>query len=154
MTRTPGSLRFALLFLLLAATTGCDFGSNSNSPTAPDQSNVPFSTTDLTVGTGTEAVNGSTATVQYGAWLYSASAPDHKGTQIDQNQLSFVLGANQIIKGFDQGVVGMKVGGTRRVIVPPSLAYGTQGFQTVPPNAALVFDIGLTNVVVPTASGG
>jgi FKBP-type peptidyl-prolyl cis-trans isomerase FkpA len=139
----------ALLFLLLAATAACDFGSNSSSsPTAPDQSNVAFSTTDLTVGTGAEATNGTTATVQYGAWLYSDSAPDHKGTQIDQNQISFVVGANQIIKGFDQGVVGMKVGGTRRVIVPPSLAYGAQGFSRSAERRN-VFDMGLTNVVRP-----
>jgi FKBP-type peptidyl-prolyl cis-trans isomerase FkpA len=140
--------------MLLAASAACDFGSNSSLPTAPDQSNVVFSTTDLTVGTGAEATSGTTATVQYGAWLYSDAAPDHKGTQIDQNQISFVLGANQIIKGFDQGVTGMKVGGTRRVIVPPSLGYGSQGSGPVPPNAALVFDIGLMSVVSPGASAG
>jgi len=135
------------LMLLLVATAGCDFGSNSNTtPTAPDQSNVAFSTTDLTVGTGAEATAGTTATVNYGAWLYVDNTADHKGTQLDQNQLSFVVGANQIIKGFDQGVTGMKVGGTRRVIVPPSLAYGSAGYQTIPPNAALVFDVQLTNV--------
>jgi FKBP-type peptidyl-prolyl cis-trans isomerase len=115
---------------------------------------VPFSQTDLTVGTGTEATNGSTATVTYGAWLYSESAPDRKGTQVDQNQFTFILGANQVIRGFDQGVVGMKVGGTRRLIVPPSLAYGSSGNQSIPPNAALVFDIGLTSVVSAGGSGG
>jgi FKBP-type peptidyl-prolyl cis-trans isomerase len=132
-------------------TAACDFGSNAT-PTAPDQSNVAYSTTDLTVGTGTEAISGSTASVQYGAWLYSDSAPDHKGTGLEQNSFSFVVGANQVIKGFDQGVQGMKVGGTRRVIVPPSLAYGSTGYQQIPPNAALVFDIALTNVA--QAGGG
>jgi FKBP-type peptidyl-prolyl cis-trans isomerase FkpA len=147
MTRLPG-LRLAPLVVIIAATAACDFGSNG-SPTAPDQSNVPYSQTDMTVGTGIEATNGSTASVQYGAWLYSESTPDHKGTQVDQNQLSFVVGANQIIKGFDQGVVGMKVGGTRRLIVPPSLAFGSTGNAQVgvPPNAALVFDIQLVSVV-------
>jgi FKBP-type peptidyl-prolyl cis-trans isomerase FkpA len=139
----PG--RIALLFLL-AALTACDFGKVSG-PTSPDQSSVPFSQTDLTLGTGTEATAGSNVTVQYGAWLYSDSTADHKGTQLETNQFSFVLGANQVIKGFDQGVTGMKVGGTRRVIVPPSLAYGSSGYQSIPPNAALVFDIALTNVV-------
>jgi FKBP-type peptidyl-prolyl cis-trans isomerase FkpA len=134
-----------------AATVACDFGSNAT-PTAPDQNNVAYSTTDLTVGTGTEATSGSTASVQYGAWLYSDSAPDHKGTALEQNQFSFVVGANQVIKGFDQGVQGMKVGGTRRVIVPPSLAYGSSGYQQIPPNAALVFDIALMNVA--QAGGG
>jgi FKBP-type peptidyl-prolyl cis-trans isomerase FkpA len=134
--------------VLAAGVAACDFGEVSG-PTAPDQSNIAFSTTDLTVGTGTEATAGSTASVTYGAWLYSDSAADHKGTQVDQNQFAFVLGSNQVIKGFDQGVTGMKVGGTRRVIVPPSLAYGATGNNTIPPNAALVFDIALTNVVNP-----
>jgi FKBP-type peptidyl-prolyl cis-trans isomerase len=79
-------------------------------------------------------------------WLYSDTGGDHKGSQIETNQYSFVVGANQVLKGFDQGVVGMKVGGTRRVIVPPALAYGSSGFQNIPPNAALVFDIALVNV--------
>ena len=145
MNRTPVP-RLALLLTIVALTAACDFGSNG-SPTAPDQSNVAYSQTDLTIGTGIEATNGSTASVTYGAWLYSDSAADHKGTQIDQSQFSFVLGASQVIKGFDQGVVGMKVGGTRRLVVPPSLAYGATGYQSIPPNAALVFDIWLTSVV-------
>lgn len=134
-----------LILALSIAGAACDFGSNG-SPTAPDQSSVPFSTADLTVGTGTEATAGTTATVQYAAWLYSDSAPDHKGTALEQNQFSFAVGTNAVIKGFDQGVTGMKVGGTRRVIVPPALAYGTSGYQQIPPNAALVFDIALLNV--------
>jgi FKBP-type peptidyl-prolyl cis-trans isomerase FkpA len=137
-----------LLIALLAASAGCDFG-KTTAPTAPDQTNVPYSQTDLTIGTGVEATAGSTVTVQYGAWLYSDTAPDHKGTQLDANTASFVLGANQVIKGFDQGVTGMKVGGTRRVIIPPSLAYGSTGYQSIPPNAALVFDIALNTVTPP-----
>jgi FKBP-type peptidyl-prolyl cis-trans isomerase FkpA len=141
-----------VLVALLLASAACDFGKVS-SPTAPDQSGIPYAQTDLTIGTGTEATVGSTATVQYGAWLYSDTTPDHKGTQIDQNQFSFVVGANplQVIKGFDQAVTGMKVGGTRRVIVPPALAYGSTGNGTIPPNAALVFDLALTAVVVPAS---
>jgi FKBP-type peptidyl-prolyl cis-trans isomerase FkpA len=136
----------------LLVATACDFG-NSGAPTAPDQSNVPYSQTDLTIGTGAEAVNGTTATVQYGAWLYSDTTPDHKGTQVDQREISIALGTNAVIKGFEQGILGMKVGGTRRLIVPPSLAYGSNGNQSVPPNAALVFDVGLTNVVAPSGAG-
>jgi len=143
----PGRL---ILFALLAASTACDFGKASG-PTAPDQSNVPYSQTDLTVGTGAEATPGSTVTVQYGAWLYSDTATDHKGTALDANTATFVLGANplQVIPGFDKGVTGMKVGGTRRVIMPPSMAYGSTGYQTIPPNAALVFDLALTAVTAP-----
>ena len=126
---------------LLVVAAGCNNGSSS--PTAPDQSAVAYSQTDLTVGTGAEAVVGSTATVQYGLWLYSDTGVDHKGTQIQANQFSFVIGGGHLIKGFDMGVTGMKVGGTRRIIIPPSLAYGATGNSdgSIPPNAALVFDV-------------
>ena len=133
-------LALAFSGLLLVA-TGCNNGSSS--PTAPDQSAVTYSQTDLTVGTGAEAAVGTTATVQYGLWLYSDTGVDHKGSQIQGSQLSFVVGGGTLIKGFDMGVTGMKVGGTRRIIVPPSLAYGATGNSdgSIPPNAALVFDV-------------
>jgi FKBP-type peptidyl-prolyl cis-trans isomerase FkpA len=128
------------LSCVLVFTAGCNNGSSS--PTAPDQSAVPYSQTDLTVGTGAEAAVGTIATVQYGGWFYSETAADHKGAQFDANQFSFTVGAGTIIKGFDMGVTGMKVGGIRRIIVPPSLAYGATGNgTTIPPNAALVFDV-------------
>jgi FKBP-type peptidyl-prolyl cis-trans isomerase FkpA len=127
---------------VLVAASAC----GSKSPVVPDQSSVAFSTIDLTVGTGADATSGKTATVQYNAFFYSDTAADHKGAQFDSNTFPFVLGANQVIRGFDMAVTGMKVGGTRRAVVPPSLAYGTTGSGPVPPNAALVFDISLTNV--------
>jgi FKBP-type peptidyl-prolyl cis-trans isomerase FkpA len=138
--------RSLLVLALLFAAGGCNNGSSS--PTAPDQNGVPYSQTDLTVGTGTEATPGTTASVQYGGWLYSETAADHKGTQFDASQFAYVVGSTQLIKGFDMGVTGMKVGGTRRVIMPPSLAYGATGNSngTIPPNAALVFDILLAGV--------
>src|SRR5206468_2914282 len=105
-----------------------------------------YAQTDLTIGTGAEATPGTTATAQYGLWLYSETAPDHKGTQLQVNQVTFVVGGNSIIKGFDMGVTGMRVGGTRRIICPPSLAYGATGNPPIPPNAALVFDIALIAV--------
>jgi FKBP-type peptidyl-prolyl cis-trans isomerase FkpA len=127
--------------LLMAA--GCDNGSSS--PVAPDQSNVPYSQIDLTVGTGAEATTGKTATVQYVGWLYSETGTDHKGAQFDSGQLApFVVGAGTLIKGFEMAVTGMKVGGVRRAIIPPSLAFGSTGSgTTIPPNAALVFEIAL-----------
>ena len=138
-----------ILIILAVAAVACDFGNATEpSPTGPDQSAVPYSQTDLTVGTGTEATAGKNATVQYSGWLYSDSGADHKGRQFDQGQFAFLLGANTVIKGFDNGVTGMKVGGMRRVIMPPSLAYGAQGNVQagIPPNAALVFDVTLVNV--------
>lgn len=113
---------------------------------APDQSNIAYSQIDLTVGTGPTAVAGSTVNVTYAGWLYSETGTDHKGAQFDANSFTFVVGANQVIKGFDQGVLGMNVGGLRRLIVPPSLAYGTSGNASIPPNAALVFDVQLNSV--------
>jgi FKBP-type peptidyl-prolyl cis-trans isomerase len=131
---------------LLVIAAGCDNGSST--PTAPDQSSVAYSQTDVTVGTGAEAAVGTTATVQYGLWLYSDNGLDHKGTQIQASTFAFVVGGGTVIKGFDMGVTGMKVGGVRRLIVPPSLAYGATGNSdgSIPPNAALVFDILLGNV--------
>ena len=119
----------------------------SSSPTAPDQSSIAYSQIDLTVGTGTEATAGTTASVNYGGWLYSDTAADHKGQQFDANSFAFVVGSGTLgVKGFDTGVTGMKVGGVRRLIIPPSLAYGAAGNGPVPPNAALVFDVQLANV--------
>src|SRR3954447_6883469 len=93
--------RRLVLIVLLIASAACDFGKVSG-PTAPDQSNIAYAQTDLTLGTGSEATAGTNATVQYGAWLYSETATDHKGTQVDSNQFSFVVGLNppQVIKGF------------------------------------------------------
>jgi len=136
-------LRLAVAVGILLAACAC----GSSSPTAPDQSGVAFSVTDLTVGTGTEATAGKTVTVQYSLWLYSETATDHKGTAVQSGTLPpFVLGANQVIPGFDQAVTGMKVGGSRRAIIPPSLAYGAAGNPPIPANAALVFEMVLTNV--------
>ena len=129
---------------LLFLAAGCNNGSSS--PTAPDQSSVAYSQTDVTIGTGAEATAGTTATVQYGGWLYSETAADHKGTQFGAETFAFLIGGGTIIKGFDMGVTGMKVGGIRRVIMPPSLAYGAAGNGSIPPNAALVFDILLGSV--------
>jgi FKBP-type peptidyl-prolyl cis-trans isomerase FkpA len=139
-------LRPVLALVLLAGAAGCDFGSSS--PTAPDQSSVTYSQVDLTVGTGADATAGKTASVQYVGWLYSETGADKKGTQFDSGQFAYVVGSTSIIKGFDMGVTGMKVGGVRRVIMPPSLAYGTTGNQdgSIKPNAALVFEIALANV--------
>lgn len=140
-------VRSLLVVGLLVGAAGCNNGSSS--PTAPDQSAVAFSTTDLSVGTGAEAVAGSTVTVQEGGWLYSQGAVDHKGQQFDASTFSFRLGDGTLIKGFDMGVTGMKVGGTRRIIIPPSLGFGSTGNGgTIPPNAALVFDV-LLGVVTP-----
>lgn len=105
-----------------------------------------LSTTDTAVGTGTAAVTGKTVSGTYTGWLYSDTAADHKGNEIDAGSFTFVIGDEQMIPGFDQGVAGMLAGGSRTVLVPASLAYGTTGNARVPTNSGLVYDLKLTTV--------
>ena len=111
---------------------------------------MAFASTDLRTGTGTEATSGRTVTVHYTGWLYAAGAPDNKGTQFDtsaaRGPFSFILGARQVIAGWDQGVAGMRVGGMRRLVIPPNLGYGSTANGPIPANSTLVFDIELLSV--------
>jgi FKBP-type peptidyl-prolyl cis-trans isomerase len=119
-------------------------GSNPAAPSAP------FSTTDLRVGAGAEAMTGRSVTVNYTGWLYAANQPDNKGSQFDSSvgraPFGFVLGAGAVISGWDRGVVGMRVGGLRRVVIPPELGYGNQANGPIPANSTLVFEIELLSV--------
>lgn len=110
-----------------------------------------YSQTDLREGTGAMANSGQTAKVHYTGWLYDASAADNKGKQFDSSvgrgPFSFRLGGGQVIRGWDQGVQGMKVGGQRRLVLPPEFAYGARGAgNVIPPNATLVFDVELLDI--------
>ena len=122
-------------------------GCGASSPTAPS---VGFTTTDLVVGTGATADNGKTVTVNYTGWLYDGTKPDHLGgtfgTTVGRTPFTFVLGSGTAIPGFEQGVVGMKVGGLRRVVVPPELAYGSAGSGPIPPDWPIIFDVSLVSV--------
>ncbi|MGV3519035.1 FKBP-type peptidyl-prolyl cis-trans isomerase [Luteitalea sp.] len=132
-------------------------GSSSTAPTAVDQTwvaNVPLTATDLTAGTGAEAVSGSRMVVDYFGWLYSTATTDNKGNLFDtslqtgRTPFQFVLGAGQVIQGWDQGLPGMRVGGVRRLVIPPALAYGSTGSGSIPPNATLVFEVRLNDIVI------
>jgi len=142
-------IRLALPVVLLGTMLLVGACSDS-SPAAPTPVNVPFSSTDLIVGTGAEATNGKTLTVNYTLWLYSETAADHKGTQVQTtvggSPFTFVLGAGRVIAGWDQGVPGMKVGGRRELVIPPSLGYGSSAQPGIPANSTLVFDIDLLGV--------
>jgi FKBP-type peptidyl-prolyl cis-trans isomerase FkpA len=108
---------------------------------------------DNVVGTGPMAMPGNTVVVNYTGWLYKPMAVRQRGRIFDSSlaeghsPLDFVLGKGQVIKGWDQGVMGMKVGGKRTLLIPSALAYGKAGSQDViPPNSALVFEVELLEV--------
>jgi len=107
---------------------------------------------DNVVGDGLEAGPGKEVDVHYTGWLFDENAPDNKGqkfdSSLDRGQLfSFPLGAGHVIKGWDQGVAGMKVGGKRTLIIPAEMGYGARGAGgVIPPNATLVFDVELHGV--------
>jgi len=127
--------------MTLLAAAGC----GSSSSTAPTTSSAPYSQQDLVVGTGATAAANSTITVGYTGWLYDSSKAEGKGQQFDSNP-SATFALSGLIPGWIRGIPGMRVGGTRRLIVPPDLAYGAAGRQGIPPNATLVFDITLLGV--------
>ena len=138
--------------------------SPSATPAAPPAAAVPEETvlvTDVVKGMGDEAFPGMVVIVHYTGWLYDAAAPDHHGRKFDSSRdrgqpLSFPLGSGRVIRGWEQGIPGMKVGGKRRLVIPPSLAYGSRGAGNgvIPPNATLVFDVELLAVETVTHQPG
>ena len=105
---------------------------------------------DVKVGSGKEALNGSKVTVHYSGFLYAPKAPQQHGAGFDSSigraPFSFPLGTGMVIKGWDQGVAGMKVGGKRTLIIPAELAYGARAVGPIPANANLIFDVELLDV--------
>ncbi len=103
--------------------------------------------TDITIGTGAVAEAGDTVTVNYVGSFPNGEIFDASANHVP-NSFTFVLGAGNVIKGWDEGVLGMRVGGERKLVVPPSLGYGATGTPggPIPPNATLDFDITLLNV--------
>lgn len=107
---------------------------------------------DVRIGKGEEAITGKIVNVHYTGWLFDKAAPDNKGKKFDSSRdrpgnFAFPLGVGRVIRGWDQGVQGMKVGGQRTLIIPPSLGYGARGAGgVIPPNATLVFDVELLGV--------
>jgi FKBP-type peptidyl-prolyl cis-trans isomerase len=108
--------------------------------------------TDTRIGTGAEATAGQTITVHYTGWLFDPAAPDQKGRKFDSSRdrgqpFVFELGAGRVIQGWDNGFAGMKVGGTRTLVIPPEQGYGARGAGgVIPPNATLLFEVELLGV--------
>lgn len=108
--------------------------------------------TDVKLGDGALATAGKKVSVHYTGWLYEETAPNRQGKKFDSShdrktRFEFPLGEGQVIKGWDHGVEGMKVGGLRMLIIPPAMAYGSRGAGgVIPPNAQLVFEVELLAV--------
>ena len=143
----PGRNRIACLLVALVAftmLTAC-----GESPTAPSNY-AAYSQTDLVLGTGADVTSSSAVTVTYTGWYFDPSGTDNKGLMFDSNvggtPYSVTLGAGTVIAGWEKGLVGMKAGGTRRLVIPPSLAYGSSRFGAIPPSATLVFEVTVLTV--------
>ncbi|MFK2876765.1 FKBP-type peptidyl-prolyl cis-trans isomerase [Rhodanobacter hydrolyticus] len=144
--------RLALLAIAAVALAAC----NRIPPPPPLASHGQvdkLATIDTKTGTGPEAKPGMTVQVLYTGWLYDDRAKDKHGTKFDSTDdhggqpFSFPLGQGQVIKGWDQGVAGMHVGGERTLLIPAELGYGARGAaEVIPPNASLVFDVKLVGV--------
>jgi FKBP-type peptidyl-prolyl cis-trans isomerase len=144
---------FLPLALLLSAslfsTTAC---TQQALPPKESSTMTDLIKTDIKLGEGAEAKAGQHVTVHYTGWLYDAAAPENKGKKFDSSRdrnepFDFPLGAGHVIKGWDVGVQGMKIGGQRTLIIPANMGYGARGAGgVIPPNATLVFDVELLGV--------
>ena len=126
-------------------------------PPVPPAAEAALLVTDLVTGVGDEALPGMIVIVHYTGWLYDPNAADFRGRQFDSSRergqpFSFPLGGGRVIRGWEQGVPGMKVGGLRRLVIPPALGYGSRniGNGAIPPESTLTFEIELLAVETVT----
>jgi peptidylprolyl isomerase len=144
--------RFAHAALMTAALTFAALGAVTADALAqakPVTTASGLQMTDTKVGTGAQPKQGQTAVVHYTGWLYANGQKGKKfDSSVDRGQpFEFPVGAGRVIRGWDEGVVSMKVGGKRTLIIPPQLAYGERGAGgVIPPNATLIFDVELLGV--------
>jgi FKBP-type peptidyl-prolyl cis-trans isomerase len=142
-----------LIVIALAAmlATACRAGVGLEDDGSSKTTLTRLESTDLKGGTGAEARQGRRVSVHYTGWLYHPTKPDHKGRKFDSSRdrnqpYDLTIGAGEVIPGWEQGLVGMKAGGQRRLVIPPGLAYGSSGQGDIPPDATLVFDLELVSV--------
>jgi FKBP-type peptidyl-prolyl cis-trans isomerase len=144
-------LSMAVMFAAFS-TTACSEQAAAPTPKMEKSNMSELIKNDTKLGTGALATGGKHVTVHYTGWLYDETAPEHKGKKFDSSRdrrepFDFALGAGQVIKGWDQGFDGMKVGGQRTLIIPSAMGYGARGAGgLIPPNATLVFDVELLGV--------
>jgi FKBP-type peptidyl-prolyl cis-trans isomerase FkpA len=151
---TVRSLVFIIITasIVTAACGGPDIEEQEQPPPMANSGITTLQSEDVTPGTGAEASKGQTVRVHYTGWLYDPSAPNKRGRKFDSSKdrndpFEFRLGAGEVITGWDEGVAGMKVGGTRILTIPPAMGYGAQGAGgVIPPNATLVFEVELLGV--------
>ena len=145
-------LRFLLLFLVafslslqpLLAAKNKTKNKKTEGSMKQAESVTSLKKEDLTVGTGDEAKPGAKVKVHYTGWLTNGTKFD---SSVDRHEpFEFKLGAGMVIKGWDEGVKGMKVGGKRKLTIPSDMAYGAQGAGPIPPNSTLVFEVELLGV--------
>lgn len=161
MTRNAALICCSLFASVLLA--ACSKTPDPSTITAPATATTPTSTpeelstmsliiSDIKEGEGPAIAVGQGAEVHYTGWLYDGGAPEAKGEKFDSSHdhgqtFTFQVGAGAVIPGWDQGVAGMKVGGQRRLVIPPALGYGARGAGgVIPPNATLVFDVELVAI--------
>jgi FKBP-type peptidyl-prolyl cis-trans isomerase FkpA len=146
-------VRFIVPLLLFAAVAcGRELSELPEGAPMADTGITQLQINDTKAGTGAEARPGRVVRVHYTGWLYDASKADKRGAKFDSSKdrndpFEFPLGGGQVIPGWDQGFAGMKVGGTRVLVIPPNLGYGARGAGgVIPPNATLVFEVELLEV--------
>jgi FKBP-type peptidyl-prolyl cis-trans isomerase len=142
-------LALALGLTVIAAACGGGDDNPNGPSTPPPQGPANLVIEDLTVGTGTEATAGKLIDTNYALYSYLPTGTGGRGTLLQSGPLQpFRQGTGQVIAGYDQGVIGMRVGGIRRIVVPPNLGYGSTGIPTlgVAGGSWIVFEIQLTNV--------
>ena len=149
MTRNTILIVAAIALVAAAAAIWAQTNANNDAPTKVTGNGTTTSSGlqywDIQAGTGAEAVNGRQVQVHYTGWLTTGKKFD---SSVDRGEpFSFTLGAQQVIRGWDEGVKGMKVGGKRQLKIPASLGYGARGAGgVIPPNATLIFDVELLGV--------
>ena len=145
-------LRSELLLCIAALTVVVSTGCANSEEGMADSGITTLQSQDVTPGTGAEATKGQVVRVHYTGWLYDSSASGNRGRKFDSSKdrndpFEFRLGAGEVITGWDEGVAGMKVGGTRILTIPPGMGYGATGAGgVIPPNATLVFEVELLDV--------